>query len=227
MLKLPADQIVALPTDQVALLVLQDLIATKQWNEYNYLLGVGREIGGGAAAVASEALAWLRGKALIARTPDQSSDAAIFVTRTGQRVAREGLTQFLAAERLSGGVHHLIEAKVRPQFLLGEYELGVFAAMKTVEVRVRQLGGFGDDDIGVRLMNQAFGPNGPLTDPSAVAGEQDGTRALFVGAYAVLRNPAGHRDVNYDQVTEAAEAVHTASLLMRILDRVEQRMSAA
>jgi hypothetical protein len=41
----------------------------------------------------------------------------------------------------------------------------------------------------------------------------------------VLRNPAGHREVNYDDVTEAAESVATASLLMRILDRVEARPS--
>ncbi len=43
---------------------------------------------------------------------------------------------------------------------------------------------------------------------------------LFQGAYAVLRTPAGHREVDYDDVTETSEAVATASLLMRILDRV-------
>jgi len=36
----------------------------------------------------------------------------------------------------------------------------------------------------------------------------------------VLRNPAGHRQIDYDDLSEAAEAVQTASLLMRILDRV-------
>jgi len=43
------------------------------------------------------------------------------------------------------------------------------------------------------------------------------------GAYAVLRNPSGHREVSYDDVTEASEAVMTASLLMRMLDKVENR----
>jgi hypothetical protein len=47
---------------------------------------------------------------------------------------------------------------------------------------------------------------------------------LFAGAYATLRNPSGHREVDYDDVAEAAEAVVTASLLMRILDRVERRV---
>ena len=97
--------------------------------------------------------------------------------------------------------------------------------MKAVEVRVRSLAGLGNEMIGVPLMTKAFREAGPLTDPEAVPGEQVGTMNLFQGAYAVLRNPAGHRELNYDDVTEAAEAVATASLLMRILDRVEGRLS--
>ncbi len=96
--------------------------------------------------------------------------------------------------------------------------------MKAVEVRVRGLGGFGDDLTGVDLKNRAYGPNGPLTDSSAVKGEQEGRRMMFAGAYASLRNPSGHRDVDYDEVSEAAEAVVVASLLMRVLDRVEARL---
>ena len=96
--------------------------------------------------------------------------------------------------------------------------------MKVVEVRVRDLGGFGEDVIGVDLMNRAFGPSGPLTDASAVKGEQEGARMLFAGAYAALRNPSGHRDVDFDDITEAAEAVTLASMLMRMLDRVATRL---
>ncbi len=92
--------------------------------------------------------------------------------------------------------------------------------MNAIEVRVRGLSDLGDDLIGVDLMNQAFGQGGSLTDPNAVASEREGRRALFAGAYAVLRNPAGHRDVDYNDVAEAAEAVATASLLMRILDSI-------
>lgn len=98
--------------------------------------------------------------------------------------------------------------------------------MKAVEVRVRGLASLGDDAYGVDLMNKAFGPTGALTDHAAARGEQEGMRALFGGAYGVLRNPSGHREVDYDDVGEAAEAVTTASLLMRILDRIERRMAA-
>lgn len=50
---------------------------------------------------------------------------------------------------------------------------------------------------------------------------------MFADAYAVLRNPAGHRQVDYADLSEAAEAIQTASLLMRILDRVEDGLLAA
>jgi hypothetical protein len=68
--------------------------------------------------------------------------------------------------------------------------------MKAVEGRVRELAKFTKDDYGVALFNKAFGPGGPLVDPTATRGERNGTRALFVGAYAVFRNPAGHHDVD-------------------------------
>jgi hypothetical protein len=49
---------------------------------------------------------------------------------------------------------------------------------------------------------------------------------MFAGTYGMLRNPAGHRQVDYADISEAAEAVQTASLLMRVLDRVEDRLLA-
>jgi uncharacterized protein (TIGR02391 family) len=227
MITLDAERVAGLPVDQLGLAILGDLVATEQWNEYNYLLEAKNSYSGDALEAIAEAVQWLRARALIARTPGQTSDAAIFVTRTGRQVLADGPLAFYASERLQGGVHPLIEQSTRSQFLIGEYELGGFAAMKSVAVRVRRLAGFTNEIVGVDLMNKAFGPTGPLTDSSAVKGEQDGTRALFGGEYAVLRNPAGHRDVDYEQVTEAAEAVHVTSLLMRILDRVEARLGAS
>src|SRR5215472_4302207 len=99
--------------------------------------------------------------------------------------------------------------------------------MKAVEIRVRKLAGLSDGLVGTDLMNRAFGHGGPLIDPSAIPGEQKGTHFLFAGAMAVLRNPAGHREVDYGDLSEAAEAVQLSSLLMRILDRVEARLVAA
>jgi uncharacterized protein (TIGR02391 family) len=74
-----------------------------------------------------------------------------------------------AARRVEHDLHPLIAQRVRRQFLLGEYEQAVLVAMKAVEVRVRQLGGFSDEVLGVSLMQRAFSAdNGPLSDPYAV-----------------------------------------------------------
>jgi len=223
MLTLPSEALYALPVDERGLLVLQDLLDEKEWNERNYLLRYQPQRP--ADRSIAEALAWLRGRAFIARDPNQDSTDAFFVTARGHEALAQGIATVRAVERIELDLHPLIERKARPQLLLGAYEQAVFVAMKAVEVRVRALSGLGDSMVGVDLMTKAFNAQGPLTDPKAVSGEQVGTMNLFQGAYAVLRNPAGHRDVNYDDVTEASEAVATASLLMRILDRVERRLS--
>src|SRR5437588_11088604 len=110
---MPADVVVALPIDRLGLAVLEDLVATKEWNEYNYVVSARKDYQGEALEAIAEALTWLRARALIARTPDQSSDSAIFVTRTGMRILADGPQAFYANERLQGGVHALIEAKAR------------------------------------------------------------------------------------------------------------------
>lgn len=225
MLALDAATVSRLPVDQLGIEILRDLISTKEWNEHNYLILAGKSFHGEALGAIAEAMAWLRARALIARKPGQSAADAIMVTRTGQRVAQEGLQSFVASERLQSGIHPAIERVARPQFLIGQYELGVFGSLKAVEVRVRRIGGFDDKLIGVDLMNRAFGASGSLRDTTSAPGEQEGTRALFAGAYAVFRNPSAHREISYDDVSEAAEAVITASLLMRMLDRIEARLN--
>ena len=227
MISLDPETVVDLPVDQLGLIILRDFLETEGWNERNYVLEAQQRGGyvGDAAQAITEAFGWLRARGLTAHDPTDNAQDSIFVTRTGRRVIQDGPDSFYATERLQRGLHPTIEPEARPQFLIGEYELGVFAAMKAVEIRVRKLAGFGDDAYGVPLMNRAFGPSGPLVDQSVERGEQDGTRALFVGTYAVLRNPAAHREIDYSDVREAAEAVQTASLLMRLLDRIEGRLS--
>lgn len=160
---------------------------------------------------------------MIAMKPGDSNAHSIIITRRGEEAVSQSVETIRSIERLQGDLHPLIEKIARRQFLLGEYENAIFASMRAVEVRVRRLGGFTSSDIGVDLMTRAF--KGPLADPSAPPGEVDGTMMFFRGAYAVLRNPSCHREVSFDDVTEASEAVMVASLLMRMLDKVEARMT--
>ncbi len=175
MLNLPQKTVTELPVDQLGLAVLEDMVASNTWNSRNYILEAQQYGGlqrGEPTQALAEAIAWLYARGLIASDPEQSSGEAIFVTRTGKRVVAEGPDAFYATERLQRGLHPMIEKRARPQFLIGEYEQGVFAAMKAVEVRVRKLAGLGDEDYGVPLMNKAFGPKGPLTDPALQKGER-------------------------------------------------------
>ena len=227
MLDLSDTAITKLPIDELALRVLEDL--KDQWNARNYVLLLANSLAGPkgeSARAVQEAVAWLQNRGLIAPDLGQTAEHSIFVTRAGHDALERGLDHVRAVHSLSEGLHPLVEQRARRQFLLGEYEQAVFVSMKAVEVRVRDLSGLGNQLIGVDLMNQAFGNGGPLRDPEADPGEREGRRALFAGAYAVLRNPAGHRDVDYDDVAEAAEAVATASLLMRILDSIEKSQKA-
>lgn len=75
-------------------------------------------------------------------------------------------------------------------------------------------------------MQHAFSVNdGPLADMTADPGERVGTMSLFVGAFGAVRNVVAHTEVDWSDSVEA-EYVLLADLLMRLLDRTEQRLTA-
>lgn len=89
-INLPATDALAMPVEQLAFLVLRDLVETSERSEHNYLIAckndrarLGYKQSREAREAISEALTWLRAHCLIARDPDLPSDAAIFVTRLG------------------------------------------------------------------------------------------------------------------------------------------------
>ena len=229
MIALTPEAALELPVDELALHVLEDISRSNEWNSYNYCLRYTTDEAyrgnGESVRAIAEAVQWLLAHGMLATKPGDSNSQSIFVTRRGCKAISEGIETIRAVNRLQDNLHPVIEAKARRQFLLGEYENAIFVSMKAVEVRVRQLAGFGDEVIGSDLMIKAFKAGGPLADPTAPSGEVEGTMMLFRGAYAVLRNPSGHREVSFDDVTEASEAVMTASLLMRMLDKIERRLN--
>ncbi|MFE3858190.1 TIGR02391 family protein [Streptomyces griseorubiginosus] len=230
MIDLSPQDVLELPVDELALHVLEDMVRTNTWNSYNYCLSYTtdekyRAMGTHPARAVAEAVQWLLSHGMLASKPGDSNPQSVFVTRRGHQAVEQGIETVRSVNRLQDNLHPLIEAKARRQFLIGEYENAIFVSMKAVEVRVRQLAGFGDDVFGTDLMTKAFRQGGPLADPAAPAGEVVGTMMLFQGTYAVLRNPSGHREVSFDDVTEASEAVMTASLLMRMLDKIERRLT--
>lgn len=59
-IELPAEQVCALPVDQLGLVILSDLIKSGEWNEYNYLLLARKAYSGEALDAVAEAMGWLR-----------------------------------------------------------------------------------------------------------------------------------------------------------------------
>ncbi|MGW9247540.1 TIGR02391 family protein [Streptomyces badius] len=90
------------------------------------------------------------------------------------------------------------------------YELASFAAMKAVEVAVREASGLDNSVVGVHLMRAAFQPHkngkegGPLADAEAEGGEQEAASALFAGAMGAYKNPPSHRTVKFDDLSPAS-----------------------
>jgi uncharacterized protein (TIGR02391 family) len=172
----------------------------------------------------AEAWGWLQSQNLIAHGPSSGYD--YFVTRRGLELVKEADPARRVADeaRLAAGLHQRIEARVRMQFLLREYELAAFAALREVEIRVRELAGEPESSVGVKLMQAAFKEGGPLANPNLDDGERAATMALFWGAIGVFKNPPSHRQVNYQDPTQAAEVILLADLLLRMLDDVEARL---
>jgi uncharacterized protein (TIGR02391 family) len=227
-LNLKPETILELPIESLALAVLENYAATDAWNRHNWLLEAERLLGRGPHLQAlAEAWSWLEARTLVTHTPGNSSSEARIVTRAGRRAIGEGsLEEILAAERIGLDLHPRLAGKIRPIFLLGDYETAAFKAMKEVEVRVRELAGFPHDLIGTALMRQAFNPSGgPLTDTSHEGGERQARSDLFAGAIGSFKNPTSHRTVTYTDPTEASEVIMLADLLMRILDSIEKKRS--
>jgi hypothetical protein len=130
MISLSPQEALDLPVDELAVHVLADLLNQETRSESNYTLGyrsdpTSRYARDRAALQAiAEALGWLRAHGMVARSPADTMQAAIFVTRRGRElVETRNLNAVRAVERLQENLHPLIQQKARRQFLLGEYEM--------------------------------------------------------------------------------------------------------
>jgi uncharacterized protein (TIGR02391 family) len=155
----------------------------------------------------------------------QANPGAFIVTRRGRELLEylEPLSMLRAERRLGVELHPRLADRLRPLVRAGAFEQAALDALREVEVRARELAGTKQAQrlVGVKLMRYAFGDEGPFGMVVADPGERDGLRDLFSGAFGAVRNPLGHRTVEWDDATEAAEMVLLADLLMRQLDRID------
>jgi len=163
-----------------------------------------------------EAWSWLEREGLLV-----AKEYGHFISRRGQRI--RGRQDFDAYRRSAvlpkASLHPVIAERVWSSFVRGEYDTAVFQAFKEVEVSVRAAGGFSPEDLGTKLMGQAFKVGaGPLTDKTVPEPEQLAMVNVFSGAIGLFKNPSSHRHVSFDNPSVAAELISFASFLMRIVD---------
>ena len=106
-----------------------------------------------------------------------------------------------------------------PMFMRGDYDVSVFQAFKDVEIAVRKAAGLSDSDIGRKLMQAAFRPDGGPLTIAGDKGEQVGLMDLFSGAIGCCKNPASHRSPGFNHI-EAAQLITFASFLLNQLEEM-------
>jgi uncharacterized protein (TIGR02391 family) len=233
----PIAEVVEFPVDVLAMRLLAYLAAAEAEDAQHYVdrdlvtLGgfwpIGTPHTPAFVRAITEAWDWLVAQGLLSGPARQHRTDA-FVTRRGQRLLREpnGLARLGAEQRLGVALHQRIADRVRTQFLLGDYELAALAALREVEIRVRELSGASESLVGHKLIVGAFREGGALFDPDLDGGESQAMMSLFDGAIGLFKNPPSHRTVTYADPTEASEVVLLADLLLRMLDRAEARLTA-
>lgn len=215
---LTADDVVGLPLDELALRVLLDYRDTGGWNWRNWLLEHRGPYQGrrDAYLALTEAWGWIVNHGLVVRDVEQSAESVV-ISRQGGQVLERGVLWLRAVQRLDVDLVDVLEDKARPQFLRGDFEAAAFMAMKEVEVGVRAAGGLDPGLVGVKLMQEAFRPGGPLHQGDSDAGEAVALMDLYKGAIGLFKNPSSHRRVDFTDPTEAAEVILLADLLLRLL----------
>jgi uncharacterized protein (TIGR02391 family) len=172
--------------------------------------------------VIAEAWSWLEHEGLIVRLPDSSVSPWFVRTRRGKSLkTRADVESYRQATLLPKDLlHPIISERAWAPFFRGDYDVAVFQAFKSVEVAVREVGKFSNEDFGVPLMRKAFNPRkGPLTDEdkSVGEGERQALCELFAGAIGHAKNPQSHRDKPV-KIEEAAQLLLFASYLMTVVD---------
>jgi len=178
------------------------------------------------AATLAEGLAWLEREVLIARRPESFQGEMVISRRGLELVTSLDLSSYMNSQLLLRASLHpaLIAEDVDATFARGRYSSAVLLAFKALEVRVRAASGAPATRQAQELMQFAFNKdNGPLALDSPDPSERISLMNFMAGAYGLHRNPNAHRDVGFDDATEAAEIILLASHLLRTVDRIAGR----
>jgi len=104
-------------------------------------------------------------------------------------------------------------------FEQGNFEEAVQNALKTLEVRIREEGGFSQNEYGDSLAMEAFRPDeGPLSFGETDA-EQQGVMFLYRSAFKTFYNPAKHRFLDDLDKKQTYHILCFVNMLITLLER--------
>lgn len=229
----PAETVLDMEPEELAPIVLKHLneLGSQTLNMHNFSIGTSPDFIKWAGDDNKQreqvlqrmivAWRWLERELFIAPKPGNVDWA--FITPRGKEVLESQDFETYKKGHLlpSEGLDPILVRKVKQTFIRGDYDTAIFQAFKEVEVRVRKKAGLSNKDFGVSLVRKAFGPPaGPLVDKKIEVGEQTARMELFAGALGAFKNPSSHRDVEFSDPKEAADIIHIANQLLRIVESI-------
>lgn len=114
--------------------------------------------------------------------------------------------------------HPDLRSDAVPEYVDGHYQSSVRTAFRVLEERIRDEGGFSQDDTGMGMAQEAFSENGgPLTF-AEVEAEKRGWMYLYAGGFGALRNPPSHRDEDSIDQQRALEILNYVDMLLEVLE---------
>ena len=160
---------------------------------------------------------------------DSTDEEAWFPTKVGFRFLEREFRRVVKEYALMPETY-VHPAIVKGSFGLlksGEFESAVLKGFKTIEVAIRKAVNAPADEVGVKLLRNAFNPeDGPLRDPKLPRAEREAFAHYLAGAFGFYKNACSHRDVNMDFITAFERLVVASDLLKAVEDAIAARRIA-
>lgn len=124
---------------------------------------------------------------------------------------------------LEMGIRHQLKNEILDYYIEGKFEDVIFKTLKFLEEAVRSKAKLSFDDIGVKLMDKAFNPDGGrlIYPPAQTSAELIGIQNIMRGVISFFKNPSSHRTVEWDDPNTVLQILAFVNYLLDLIDKCE------